>query len=409
MFRLAGPIILLLAAVSLSASPQQPKGDEIQKGRVKKLDLEGKTITLTVASKDLELLITDKTQVLGAQGKELKERFKEIKDGSAVMFKSGKQDGKDVLVGIKIDDTPPPLSPEELAKLKPLPELGANEYKGFKGGFYPDGKNTRPAEHEAAGLALAKQVQPLDANGKPSRDGTIVLLSLGMSNTSQASEGFEKALASDSDKNPRVQFVNGAQGGMTASLIQNPDAGKGSDFWKEVDNRLRRAKVTREQVQAIWIKEADAGPKEGFPGYAKKLQAELAKIVQLLPARFPNLKLVYLSSRTFGGYATTQLNPEPVAYESAFAVKWLIEDQIKGDPSLNHDPKKGAVKAPWLSWGPYLWANGSNKRVDGFSYDSKDFSDRDGTHLSPSGVEKVGRLILEFFKSDPTTRPWFVK
>src|SRR5207237_1804365 len=118
-------------------------------------------------------------------------------------------------------------------------------------------------------------------------------------------------------------------------------------------------------------------------------------------------KLVYLSSRTYGGYAKSPLNPEPYAYESAFSVKWLIEQQIKGDPSLNFDAKKGAVKAPWLSWGPYLWANGSTKRSDGFSYDESDFA-ADGTHLSASGIEKVGRLMLQFFRSDSTTRPWFV-
>ncbi len=52
--------------------------------------------------------------------------------------------------------------------LKPLTELGAGEYKGFKGGLYPDGKNERPAAHEAAGRNLAGQVQPLDDAGKPS-------------------------------------------------------------------------------------------------------------------------------------------------------------------------------------------------------------------------------------------------
>jgi len=158
----------------------------------------------------------------------------------------------------------------------------------------------------------------------------------------------------------------------------------------------------------IWIKQADAGPSEGFPGYAKKLQGELMRIVQLMPGRFPNLKLVYLSSRTYGGYARTRLNPEPYAYESGFAVKWLIEQQIKGESALNYDVKKGAVKAPWLSWGPYLWANGATKRADGFSYAESDFA-ADGTHQSPSGQEKVGRLMLHFFKSDTTTRSWFLR
>jgi hypothetical protein len=303
----------------------------------------------------------------------------------------------------------PGLPKVDTSKLKPLTEMGNDKYQGHDGGLYPGGKNERPAAHEAAGLALAKQVQPLDKNGKPSHDGgKVVLLSIGMSNTSQASLGFQKALAGFGGKHPNLLFINGAQGGKTASAIQDPDDGKsGTQFWAEVDNRLKKAEVTREQVQAIWIKQADAGPSQGFPMYAQKLQAELARIVQLFPARFPNAKLVYLSSRTYGGYAKTPLNPEPYAFESGYSVKWLIEQQLSGDPELNFDAKKGKVKAPWLSWGPYLWANGATKRADGFFYLESDFSN-DGTHHSPAGQQKVGNLMLQFFKSDSTTRPWFV-
>ena len=120
---------------------------------------------------------------------------------------------------------------------------------------------------------------------------------------------------------------------MTAAAIQNAeDQGSGTRYWTTVDERLRAAGVTRAQVQAAWIKEADAGPTQGFPAYARTLQGELERIVSLMHARFSNLKLVYLSSRTYGGYARTPLNPEPYAYESGFAVKWLIEQQLRGDP-----------------------------------------------------------------------------
>ncbi len=118
---------------------------------------------------------------------------------------------------------------------------------------------------------------------------------------------------------------------------------------------------------------------------------------------------MYLSSRTYGGYATTGLNPEPYAFESGFSVKWLIEQQIDGDKSLNFDPARGEVKAPWLSWGPYLWANGSTKREDGFAYEPDDFTSNDGTHQSPSGQRKVGQLLLKFFETDSTTKPWFTR
>lgn len=389
---------------------KQPGG--IRQGKIAAIDLDKLIVTIKADGKDIEAIATDDTKFFNVQGKDLKERLQTLKTGADINFRILSKDGKNYLDGIAslaAAGKGPPLIKVDSSKLAPIDELGDKEYKdGFKGGFYPDGKNERPKAHEAAGLRLAKEVQPRDAEGKVSPQGKIVLLSVGMSNTSQASMGFQKVLAAAEGINPQLLFVNGAQGGMTAARIQNPENADGIKYWAEVDLRLKKAGVTREQVQVIWIKQADAGPKTGFPVYAKTLEQELAKIVQIFPTRFPNAKLVYLSSRTYGGYATTPLNPEPYAYESAFSVKWLIERQIKGDADLNFDAKNGAVKAPWLSWGPYLWANGSKKRADGFSYDVSDFAG-DGTHHSGAGSEKIGRHMLQFFQNDSTTRTWFVK
>jgi hypothetical protein len=219
--------------------------------------------------------------------------------------------------------------------------------------------------------------------------------------------GFQAALQTYEDKNPRLVLVNGAIGGMTAEQIAN-EGGHGTLFWNLVDQQLQRAGVTRAQVQAIWLKEADASPRDPFPEHARKLEGELRRIVQAIPERFPNARLAYLSSRSYGGFATTSLSPEPIAYESGFAVKWLIEDQIRGIGALNYDPSKGPVRAPWLSWGAYLWANGPAKRAsDGFSWAPEDFADDDGTHESDSGRRKAGRLLLDFFSGDSTTKAWF--
>ena len=61
----------------------------------------------------------------------------------------------------------------------------------------------------------------------------------------------------------------------------------------------------------------------------------MLKSLQLAKEHFPNLRIAYLSSRVYGGYATVPLNPEPYAYEGAFAVRWLILDQLAGKPELN--------------------------------------------------------------------------
>jgi Cu/Ag efflux protein CusF len=405
----------VLRGLRLGGGPGGP-GD-IRRARVKKLDVDGKVITLTVDGKDRDFTLTEETRVVGVRGDTLKERLRSFKAGTDVMFRAGKKDGKDTLVGIGLPGTGREPGPrpgfgggrllKDTSKLKPLTEMGDSLYQGQSGGLYPGGKNTRPEAHEAAGLRLAKEVRPLDGDGKPAKDGKIVLLSVGMSNTSQISGGFQQALRGAEGINPHLVFVNGAQGGMTAALIQSADRGPGKTYWDTVKSRLKALGLTRAQVQVAWIKQADAGPREGFPDYPRKLQKEQANIVLLLHERFPNLKLVYLSSRTYGGYATTQLNPEPYAYESGFAVKWLIEQQIKGDPDLNFDPKKGSVKAPWLSWGPYLWANGTTKRADGFSSEKEDFGP-DGTHHAAAGARKMGEQLLKFFESDSTTKGWFL-
>jgi hypothetical protein len=196
---------------------------------------------------------------------------------------------------------------------------------------------------------------------------------------------------------------------MTAFRIKDPgDNASGTKYWTIVDERLKAARATREQVQVAWIKQADAGPTSGFPKYAETLRDELRQVVQQMHRRFPNLKLVYLSSRTYGGYATMPLNPEPYAYASGFSVKWLIEVQLKGEKALNFDPKKGEVKAAWLSWGPYLWANGKTKNQDGLFYEPDDFG-KDGTHPTPSGRAKVANQLLDFFKADATAKRWFLR
>src|SRR5262249_52426167 len=129
-------------------------------------------------------------------GKPIAERLgdKRFRAGAAVMFKTVRKDGKEGLQGVKLGANPVRQLPPkvDLSELKPLTEMGKGEYKGSPGGLYPDGVNERPAAHEKAGLALAQQVQPLDEDGKPAKDGKIVLLSVGMSNTTQEFSMFQQ-------------------------------------------------------------------------------------------------------------------------------------------------------------------------------------------------------------------------
>lgn len=297
--------------------------------------------------------------------------------------------------------------------LTPLSDLGSGKYKGHQGGLYPGGKNTPPEGHLKAALTETAKIRPLDADGRPAADGKIVLISNGMSNTTQEFSAFIQMAKQDAQKSSHVVIVDCAQGGMEASMWADPDKVKKRDRrspWDVQDQRLKAAAVSPKQVQVVWIKQARALPESlgEFPKHAEVLKQDLVVVLGKLKQRFPNLRLAYLSSRIYAGYAGSRLNPEPFSYEGAFSVRWLIEDQIAGERALNYDPAKGEVKAPLLLWGPYLWADGlKGRQSDDLVWKREDLAG-DGTHPSNSGRRKVARQLLRFFKSDPTAQAWFL-
>jgi len=291
--------------------------------------------------------------------------------------------------------------------LSPLCDLPSDQkYRGEEGGLYGGGANVPPAAHLQAALAIATKIQPLDAEGKPSPTGKIVLLTHGMSNTTNESQRFIELANADPGKNPAVLVVDGAQGGVDSrQWVSGKPTRSGANPWDRLAQRIRQAGATPQQVQVVWMKHAVArvGQFGEFPKHAQQLHSDMSQIVRLLKERFPNLQLAYVSSRSYAGYATTELNPEPYAYESAFAVRWLIQDQIKGNESLSYS----AGKAPVLLWGPYLWADGEKGRqADKLTYLRSDYRD-DGTHPSETGRQKIAEQLLKFFSTDPAAKSWF--
>jgi hypothetical protein len=286
----------------------------------------------------------------------------------------------------------------------PINDLGSGFYQGYQGGLYPGGISQPPSSHLIGGLSMTALVQPRDTFGNVDlTNGRIVLLSIGMSNATQEFSVFKSMADTFASKNPRLTIVDGAQGGQTAAIIANPTA----NFWTVIDQRLRTANVRRPQVQVAWVKEANAGPTEGFPRHASILDSEFVLIARILKTLYPNITLAYWSSRTYGGYATTTLNPEPYAYESGFAVKWTITRQINRDTALAYTGTN--ARAPWLGWGAYLWADGLVPRSDGLIWECDDFVPNDRTHPSTTGRLKVANMLLNFFKTDTTTKGWFLR
>ena len=270
-----------------------------------------------------------------------------------------------------------------------LPDLASGTYKGERGGLYV-GTNEPPAAYAEAGRRAASQIVPLDASGVPSAGGKIVLLSIGMSNTTQEFSTFVAVASSDAVRAPAVVVVDGAQGGQDARVWARADA----ETWAVVDQRLRAGGVTAQQVQAIWLKQAVAGPRGDFATSTLALIDLLDAIVRNAAQRYPNLRQVFLSPRTYAGYATTTLNPEPYAFETAFADRALIMRSVAAPDAR-----------PWLGWGPYLWTDGTRGGPDGFTWTCEDVA-QDGTHPSRSGQQKVAQLLQTFFDTSPFTT-WY--
>ncbi len=296
-------------AADRSGGPGAGPGD-IRRAKVKKIDLDGKVITLTVDGKDHDYVLTDETRVIGVRGDTLKERLGSFKAGTDVMFRAGKKDGKETLVGIGLPGAGGAPGPrpafgggrwlKDASKLQPLTEDGQYSLPGTVRRSV-SGRCRRPDQKHASRLGgVPGEGGPAAGRRRQAGEGRQDRAALGRHE--QHIADFRRlpagAARSRGDQSASGSWSTGAQGGMTAALIQSADRGPGKTYWDTVDSRLTALGLTRAQVQVAWIKQADAGPREGFPDYPRKLQKEQANIVRLLHERFPKLVLVYLSSRT---------------------------------------------------------------------------------------------------------------
>jgi hypothetical protein len=285
---------------------------------------------------------------------------------------------------------------EKYKDLIPLTDLKNGIYKGYEGGLYAGGNNKPSPEYLKIGMDSAARIRPLDSEGKPDDKGIIGLLTVGFSNTTMESQAFIKISNADPQRNPRVHVVDGAVGGRDAIELSNPAMTR---YWDELKGRLDQAKVTPAQVQVIWLKEVVAGDTLPFPQDAERFRDALTNIINTLRNKFPNLHIIYVSSRIYGGYALRNGSQEPWAYEGGFAYKWMIEDWEKGPTPGN----------PWVAWGPYLWANGITSRSDGLAWNLSDYREDDQMHPGSAATAKVASYLSDFFKTDSTAKSWYLK
>lgn len=306
----------------------------------------------------------------------------------------------------------------------PIDDLGTGNYLGFEGGLYLNGSNKVPIDHNADGLIFS-HVLPI--NGK------IVMLSIGMSIAADTFIAFNQQAQINSNVNhSTLTLLNGAQNDAVAcywtipfaSLDSCPDgAGKMNEYDRVKQQVLSPHHTTESQVEVVWVYDTDDRPSVSLPSPdadAYILEGYLGGIARAARARYPNLKLMFVTSREYGGYARSSLNPEPYAYEAGFAVKWLIEAQINQIRTGVRDPVAGNLDynsgvAPWINWASYTWADGPVPRSDGFTWcDGQRVPPclgeidvaKDGLHPNDTGSAKLATLLLDYFLKSPYS-PWF--
>lgn len=313
-------------------------------------------------------------------------------------------------------------SADDFHWLVPLNDLGTAPYRwGYYGGLYEDGSNVMAAEHLALGLAAASRIQPLDTDGRPSADGKIVFLAVGFGETARIMQSFLTVAANDVRvEHGKLVMLNAARDGADyRAWAEWPDATFSRYNAASVDT-LAPAGVTPQQVQVAWVQSVNERsflPLGVASADAYRLKTFLSETVRELKKQYPNLRIAYLSSRVYGGYSAINLSPEPFAYENGYSHRWVITTQMEQErmavPEWHWDTRTGLLDdtrravAPWLAWGPYLWANGAMPREDGLAWLRGDF-EADGETLSPSGAVKGAKLLFDFLLHEPTAKSWFL-
>ena len=380
------------------------------KGVLQSVDPKTRVVKMFADGRDRTLKAANNVRVLGEDGKPLEGGLeaKGLTNGVAVSVTVTPSDLVPILARLQLlthKKEQPAVTVKPTVGLKPLTEMTAEDrYKGQDGGLYGAGKNVPPSAHAAAAARLSVKIVPLDAEGKPSQQGKIGLISISMSNATMEYSLFKQLADADPQKSAAVAIVDCAQGGQAMAEWADPKAKP----WTETERRLLQAGVSSKQVQVIWVKLANKNPHGEFAEHVGKLEQDTRAVLRNAKTRFPNLRIAYLGSRIYAGYATTDLNPEPYAYEGAFAVRGLILGQANGDADLAYNGVAMA-KAPLLLWGPYFWADGATPRKsDGLVWERADLGG-DGTHPSEGGRRKVAGQLVTFFKQDPLASQWFVK
>jgi hypothetical protein len=278
----------------------------------------------------------------------------------------------------------------------------------YETGLYPGGKNEMPQPHRKAGERIAATIRPLNVDGQTDDNGRIVALVFGHFNSRLYFSALQDHFLKNADQlNPQFELLNAATTAQHLPEIRQLEG----IVWDRADRLLRdpscRRKpltgqpvLSRRQVQVLFLHTTynaagASGPPRPFPETMRRMQRDLAAVLEHCVSIYPNLRIAYLTCdglRVFTG-------AEPHVWQEAFAFKWLIENQIKGEEGTVFEDNGGKKRTlPWLSWGPYIWDN---------TWDRRYFTD--GVHPAPKALDIFVSKYWGQLKADRAARPWLFR
>lgn len=292
--------------------------------------------------------------------------------------------------------------------LTPIENLGSGTYLGFQGGQYPSGSNVRPPLQLSRGLNQANAIVPLNAFGSVDLiNGKIGMIGIGASNPRTEFTAFQNFCDTFQCLNNKLRIVNVCKGGTGIQKMNYDTAA----YWIKANDTLIAHSLTSLQVQIVWIEQEHTGSTNTlFPSAPQQLITDYKKLLEVILIKYPNIKIAYINSRAYSGYADGSSGPglaAPRDYYNSWAVKWLIENQINNVSGFDYTGINKNI--PFIDWATNSWANGNIPKQDGLFWDClNDFGPSDGLHLSALGEKKVGKRLFNYFSTDTTSKPWFI-
>ncbi len=252
----------------------------------------------------------------------------------------------------------------------PLDMMGPNDtYYGLQGGLVDNGVPTV----EAAG-------------------DKIIIIAISMSNGFQEFSRFTELYEGHPDVSDQIVLINCAVGGSALESWLSEQT-----LWGRCKDDITR-NYSLDQVKVVWAKDANQDTADGITlpdanADYYDLIANIGALSQKIGVEFPSVQAVFHSSRIYGGYVEDRKQAargEPISYEGGFAINAVIEKWQAGQ----------LPGAPWIGWGPYIWANGTTMaNASGILWSTADFqgTNGDNQHPSAAGATKVADALHAFF------------